>query len=450
MLTRYRLNSSRAAVLFCCSLLVLLPAFGQITQIDGGQTRILTNLQTGSAYTPGPSDCGKLISFSNATGVAVTMPQSMLNNGCWIDIQNTGAGAVTFTAPDPIIDGASGFSLSSNQGLRLVSNGTAYYTQRGQGASSGSGPGSLAIQSGGVSLGNAATFNIVAGTGVSCVPQVNAGVMAFQCNADTSYLATKTNLQDAANPQICTGVGYSAGVHTATCASTLTALAAKQTLYWYPSHDSAANDQINIDTLGPVSLVKQDGSDIGTAAKASTLYRIWYDGAKFRVVEAGLGGGSSSSSENSGSSNVPFVYTQGYKSAAMTGSPVVIYSTPLPALAAGACYHIEFVSGINTGGAAALNLDGTTLWVGDAGMSGDPYISMFNIELCNDQSTQSAQHIIPTWTTYSTITGGGWSEYGGSSPLISSAAFDMSVPHTLNMTLKSASGIGTGYFMRIN
>src|SRR5580658_7465031 len=101
----------RAAALFV--LYALVSALSQHralaqTSIDGGQMSVLTNLQSGASYTVAASDCGKLLSFSNAVGVVVTIPQagsSGLHSGCWIDIQVTGTGA-TFTATGTTIDGA--------------------------------------------------------------------------------------------------------------------------------------------------------------------------------------------------------------------------------------------------------------------------------------------------------------------------------------------------------
>ncbi len=257
---------------------------GQVTQIDGSQVRVATDLQTGTSYLVTTSDCGKLLSLSNASNIAVTIPQAGstgLPAGCWIDIQNTGAGTATFTSGSTPIDGAVGFSLSTNQGLRLLSGGSAYYTERGQG-SGGSGGGALSIQSGGTALGPAATLNVVGGTGVTCVPQVTAGVMTFQCNADTAYLASKVNLQGAANPQICTSASNNGAVYSASCASTLSAYATRQTLFWFADvANTSATPTLNIDTLGAVTMVRQDGSSLArsnsTGKEPCALkYRIWW------------------------------------------------------------------------------------------------------------------------------------------------------------------------------
>ncbi len=303
-------DNDRAAALFSCHraalfglcLVLSAPgsgrALGQLSQITGSQTRITTNVQSGATYTVAASDCGGLLSLSNSSGVAVSIPQagaSGLKTGCWVDIQNTGTGAATFSATVSLIDGAAGFSLATNQGLRLVSNGTAYFTQRGQG-SGGGGGGSLAVQSGGTALGPASTLNVVGGTGVNCIPAVNAGVATLQCSADTSYLVSKVSLQGATNPQVCTSASGSGTTYTASCATTLTAYAARQTLFWFADvANTSTTPALNIDTLGANALVRQDGTALAlNDIKAGALYRIWYDGINVRVVEAGFGAGTGS------------------------------------------------------------------------------------------------------------------------------------------------------------
>jgi hypothetical protein len=310
----YGYETDRAAVLFsphrAAALFVLYALVSALSQhralaqtsIDGGQMSVLTNLQSGATYTVAASDCGKLLSFSNAVGVVVTIPQagsSGLHSGCWIDIQVTGTGA-TFTATGTTIDGAPSLSLVTNQGVRLVSNGTAYYTERGQGSGTGGGGGggALAIESGSAALGTAATLNVIGGTGVLCVPQVSAGVATLQCNADTSYLASRVSLQSATNPQLCASSSANGAAYTASCASTLTAYATLQTLFWFADvANTSTAPTLNIDTLAAKPLVRYDGTALAIGdVKAGALYRIWYDGANVRVVEAGFSPASSGGS----------------------------------------------------------------------------------------------------------------------------------------------------------
>jgi len=148
----------------------------------------------------------------------------------------------------------------------------------------------LAIQSGGTPLGRATTVNVVSGTGVICIPQVNSSVLTFQCNADTSYLVSKPNIQSGTSPQICTSSSNNGAGYTASCASTLNAYAAKQTLFWFADvANTSTTPTLNIDTLGALTLVRETGAALKlNDLTANTLYRIWYDGTNIRVVEAGV------------------------------------------------------------------------------------------------------------------------------------------------------------------
>jgi len=95
------------------------------------------NAQTGTSYTIVTGDGGKLVTFNNASAVAVTLPQASATfpNGWLVDIQNLGAGLVTITPTTSTIDGASSIVISQNEGIRIFSNGTNYFTQRGKGVS---------------------------------------------------------------------------------------------------------------------------------------------------------------------------------------------------------------------------------------------------------------------------------------------------------------------------
>ena len=111
------------------------------SQISGDQTRILTNIQTGSSYTIQASDCGKLISFANSNAVAVILPQAgtVMLSGCWIELQNIGAGTVTITSNVSTIDGSGSIQLATGAGMQLISSFGQYYSQRGQSGGAGSG-----------------------------------------------------------------------------------------------------------------------------------------------------------------------------------------------------------------------------------------------------------------------------------------------------------------------
>lgn len=92
------------------------------------------NSQTGTTYTYVKEDRGKLVTHSNASAIAATLPQAGTNfpHGWWMDIQNRGAGTLTITPTTSTIDGSSSIALRTNSGIRVVSDGTNYFSLRGQ------------------------------------------------------------------------------------------------------------------------------------------------------------------------------------------------------------------------------------------------------------------------------------------------------------------------------
>lgn len=94
---------------------------------------------TGTSYTIEGFCYRKMVTFKNASAVAVTVAAaSDLGGGFHCDIENLGAGTVTLTPASGTIDGASSLTVSQNKGLRLWSDGTNLFTERGM-ASGGSG-----------------------------------------------------------------------------------------------------------------------------------------------------------------------------------------------------------------------------------------------------------------------------------------------------------------------
>lgn len=95
----------------------------------------LVNAQTGTSYTIVDGDRAKLVTLSNASPVAVTLPQagasSQFQAGWYCDIENLSVLPALITPTTSTIDGATSFSLGTNQGVRIASNGSNYSTQRG-------------------------------------------------------------------------------------------------------------------------------------------------------------------------------------------------------------------------------------------------------------------------------------------------------------------------------
>ncbi len=93
----------------------------------------LVNLQTGTTYTVLTGDRAKLVSHSNGSAIAVTLPQAGANfpTGWFYFEENRGAGTVTITPTTSTIDGSSNVTLITNQGMAIFSDGTNYFTMRG-------------------------------------------------------------------------------------------------------------------------------------------------------------------------------------------------------------------------------------------------------------------------------------------------------------------------------
>jgi hypothetical protein len=101
------------------------------------------NAQTGTTYTYVNGDAGKLVTHTNGSAIAGTLPQAGSGGNFaanwWMDVQNRGAGTLTITPTTSTIDGAATLTFTTGQGARIVSDGTNYFTQRGGAGSSGGG-----------------------------------------------------------------------------------------------------------------------------------------------------------------------------------------------------------------------------------------------------------------------------------------------------------------------
>lgn len=116
--------------------------------LPSSATEHTVNAQTGTTYTMLDGDRGKLVTHSNAAATAYTLPSAAgagFDSGWYVDVENRGAGTVTITPTTSTVDGAASLALTTNQGVRLFSDGTNYFTQRGIG---GGGGGSGTINAG--------------------------------------------------------------------------------------------------------------------------------------------------------------------------------------------------------------------------------------------------------------------------------------------------------------
>lgn len=114
------------AFLIC---LALLPA-AAIAQTQKTESVGTVNTQTGTSYTFVFSDRGKLVTFSNGSAVAVTLPQATaagsFRSGWTTFAYNLGAGTVTITPTTSTINGAASIALTTGDGVFIFSNGSNY------------------------------------------------------------------------------------------------------------------------------------------------------------------------------------------------------------------------------------------------------------------------------------------------------------------------------------
>lgn len=170
----------------------------------------LTNAQTGTTYTVLDTDRAKLVTHSNGSSIAVTLPQagasSEFQAGWFYDTQNLGAGLVTITPTTSTIDGAASLTVPTGQGVRIVSDGTNYATMRGR-------PTGVLVAQGGTGLATLTSNVVYKGNGTS----------ALATSSITDDGTTVTTTLPAVSPNFASGyttTATAAGTTTLTVAST--------------------------------------------------------------------------------------------------------------------------------------------------------------------------------------------------------------------------------------
>jgi hypothetical protein len=114
-------------------------AAANVTGLVNGGTEAI-NAQSGTSYTVVAGDAGKLVTLSNASAVAVTVPAGVFTSGQFADFQNKGVGDVTITPTSATINGAANFVLHTNQGIRVVFDGTNFQVVLGRAIVASSAP----------------------------------------------------------------------------------------------------------------------------------------------------------------------------------------------------------------------------------------------------------------------------------------------------------------------
>lgn len=101
---------------------------GPITTTGTISAQVLTRANAATTDTIVANDCGNFVTETNASPVAVTLPQATgsFANGYFTRITNLGAGLVTITPTTSNINGFSSVTLATSQSVDLASNGTNY------------------------------------------------------------------------------------------------------------------------------------------------------------------------------------------------------------------------------------------------------------------------------------------------------------------------------------
>lgn len=100
------------------------------------------NVQTGTTYTFLNTDCSKLVTFSNGSAVAATLPQASSATGggagagtfmppCTISVIDLGTGTLTITPTLSTIGANASLVLNTGQGATIVSDGANYQVAAG-------------------------------------------------------------------------------------------------------------------------------------------------------------------------------------------------------------------------------------------------------------------------------------------------------------------------------
>jgi len=87
------------------------------------------NAQTGTTYTIATTDRGKHVTLSNASTIAVTLPQANtagFTNGFYTYVENIGAGTVTITPTTSTINGGATIKLGTGEAVLITSDSTNY------------------------------------------------------------------------------------------------------------------------------------------------------------------------------------------------------------------------------------------------------------------------------------------------------------------------------------
>ena len=239
-----------------------------ITSTGTVRAGITVNAQTGTTYTVLTGDRAKLVTHTNGSSIAVTLPQAggTFPAGWFYYTQNRGAGTATITPTTSTIDGAASLALTTGQGAIIASDGTNYFTMRGLGTATGLGdPGSNSI--------------------------------VYRNGSGTSAPATATEM---AGPLYCADAGAN-DTYTCTLSPAPSAYTTGATYIFKANTANTGAATINFNSLGAKTIKKVAGGITTDLAdndiRSGQFVELVYDGTNMQMQStlgnAASGGGSS-------------------------------------------------------------------------------------------------------------------------------------------------------------
>jgi hypothetical protein len=358
------------------------PSGGVSTAETFALAGVPTNAQTGTSYTLVATDRASYLSFSNASAIAVTLPQAGsagFGSNFVTKLNNIGAGAVTVTPTTSTIDGNATMVLNQGESAFIYSDNTNYFSARDSGqltaganitfTRSATGV-SIAGQPGTVtsfSSGNLSPLFTTSVATATTTPALsftlsNAAAGTFLGNNTSSSAAPSYITLSAINPQTAT---YQVLASDFSAYKTIAVASGTFTITLVASGSQPANGQyINVVNYGSgVVTIARSGQNINGAAanytlnagsaSAPTSTTIESDGTNyFASIDEGTVGTVTSVAET-----VP-------SGLAVAGSPITSSGTLAVTWSVAAAGQVVNSSAANTAGFTAtptLGVAGTTL-----------------------------------------------------------------------------------------
>lgn len=271
---------------------------GPITTTGTISVSTSINARTTTSYTIAATDAWKLITFSNASAVAVTLPQAGTTGfaaGFGFYAENLGAGTVTVTPTTSTVNGSATLVLKQNTGCTVVSDGTNYQV---------SGCSSVAP------FGAGTVTSVATGCGLSGGTITSSGTFAATL--------TPSAVAGASNVMTSSSCGTYEARSNAGSAMTDT-LPSSAVGYWVRLADVDATAPEVIST--PSGVIKGPGSSSATSLTLSPGQDVLFtsDGTNYYVANA--------DQVASGSTNQLAYYAAGHSIAGLSGSANSVLST---------------------------------------------------------------------------------------------------------------------------